>query len=26
MEVDSVVEADGYITPNSILGWQTASN
>lgn len=25
MEVDSVVEADGYITPNSILGWQTSS-
>lgn len=25
MEVDSVVEADGYITPNSILGWATSS-
>lgn len=25
MDVDSVVEADGYITPNQILGWDTAS-
>lgn len=25
MEVDSVVEADGYITPNKILGWTTSS-
>lgn len=25
MEVDSVVEADGYITPNSMLGWQSSS-
>ena len=25
MEVDSVVEADGYITPNKIEGWKTAS-
>lgn len=26
MEVDSVVEADGYITPNSFLGWTSASS
>lgn len=26
MEVDSVVEADGYITPNSIYGWGTKSS
>ena len=25
MEVDSVVEADGYITPNTIYGWGSAS-
>ena len=25
MDVDSVVEADGYITPNKIEGWKTAS-
>jgi len=25
MEVDSVVEADGYIIPNSIVGWTTSS-
>lgn len=26
MDVDSVVEADGYITPNKIEGWKTASS
>lgn len=26
MDVDSVVEADCYVTPNSILGWQTKSS
>jgi len=25
MEVDSVVEADGYIVPNKIVGWASAS-
>ena len=25
MEVDSVVEADGYVVPNKIIGWQTSS-
>ena len=25
MEVDSVVEADGYVVPNKIVGWQTSS-
>lgn len=25
MDVDSVVEADCYVTPNSILGWSTSS-
>lgn len=25
MDVDSVVEADGYIVPNKILGWATSS-
>ena len=26
MDVDSVVEADCYVTPSSILGWQTKSS
>lgn len=26
MDVDSVVEADGYIVPNSILGWASSSS
>lgn len=26
MDVDSVVEADGYITPNKIEGWGTSSS
>lgn len=26
MEVDSVVEADGYITPNTIFGWGAKSS
>lgn len=25
MEVDSVVEADGYVVPNKIVGWATSS-
>lgn len=25
MEVDSVVEADGYVVPNKIVGWSTSS-
>ena len=25
MDVDSVVEADGYIVPNNIVGWATSS-